>query len=101
MALSNATAIKNNIIAACNNIASLNATGYKYLRDQAGFCAEYNLEGFKDRYETGRGLAGHIVACADHNRVTMNTATKEKNELFQSIVETLKSAPFYTSPRFV
>jgi hypothetical protein len=48
--------IAKNILAACENIQLLNATGYKFLYLCGGFIAHYNIDGFKSHYQAHGSL---------------------------------------------
>ena len=78
--------ILKNVLSACKSIGNLNGTGYRWLMNCSGFCAEYNLDGFKRQYQTGERLAAHILAVREHNAGSFNTAVQGRNALFQKVV---------------
>lgn len=56
--------IVNNIVKACNDIKTLNRTGYKYIYLASGFIAHYDINGFICHY-TRHDLMTDIL---DHER---------------------------------
>lgn len=60
--------IARNVIAACSDIRKLNATGYKFLSNCAGFIAHYDLNGFKAEYSEPGSLQREIERNARQNQ---------------------------------
>ena len=58
--------IVNNIVKACNDIKTLNRTGYKYIYLANGFIAHYDLNGFICHY-TRHDLLADILDHEDQN----------------------------------
>lgn len=55
------TLIVNNIVRACENIETLNRTGYKFIYLASGFIAHYDLYGFRSAYSTPGSLRYDIL----------------------------------------
>ena len=58
--------IVNNVLKACQDIESLNKTGYNFLYLANGFIAHYNINGFKGHY-TNHSLEQNILDNARSN----------------------------------
>lgn len=62
------TLIVNNIVKACNDIDSLNKTGYRYINLCSGFIAHYDLWGFMNAYREPGSLKRDIINYAGQNQ---------------------------------
>jgi hypothetical protein len=61
------TLIVNNVVKACKDITSLNATGYRFLYLASGFIAHYNLYGFIGFYQYV-SLKNDLIGFAGQNQ---------------------------------
>jgi len=55
------TLIVNNVVRACEDIETLNRTGYRFINLAQGFIAHYNLYGFRDAYSEPGLLRSDIL----------------------------------------
>jgi hypothetical protein len=78
LSLRQQTRIVNNVLAACNDIQTLNSTGYKFLSVASGFIAHYNQYGFIDHYHCRGSLEEDILANARQN-MWFNFSPEDQN----------------------